>query len=121
MAYLSRDIYEDAGFYGETAVLLNLIGTKETRLADYAGGRGGKWGSPFNPMYPHSEQDVCQYLNIQIERRLLLTESSDDEIENIIREIAGELGAYYGQDRPRCFDYCTDEFPHKDYWRHYCR
>ena len=117
MVYLSRAIYHDAGYYGETAVLLNLVGTKGTRLADFAGGRRGKWGSPFSSMYSHSEQDVCQYLNIQIERGLLLTESLDDEIENMIREIAGELGNYYGQDRPRCFDFCTNEFPHEDYRR----
>jgi hypothetical protein len=112
MIYLSRAIYRDTGFYGETAVLVNLVGTSGTRLADFARG----WASPFSPEYSTlREQGICYDLNIQIERRLPLADASDDEIEATIREIARDLGAYYGQDRPRCFDYHTDEFPYREY------
>lgn len=115
MIYLSRAIYRDADFYGETAILVNLIGTKGTRLAYFAPG----WPSPFSPAYwlilTSPEQEICHDPNIQIERRLLLAAASDEEIEAMIREIARDIGAYYGQDRPRCFDCQTDEFPHRDY------
>jgi hypothetical protein len=112
MVYLSRAIYRDTDFYGETAVLVNLIGTNGTRLVDFARG----WASPFSPEYlVLREREICYYPNIQIERRLPLADASDKEIETKIREIARELGAYYGQDRPRCFDYHSDEFPYREY------
>jgi hypothetical protein len=112
MVYLSKAIYCDVRFHGETAVLVNLVGTNGTRLADFAPG----WASPFSPIYSiPPERETCYYPNIQVERRLLLTDASDGEIETMIREIARDLGAYYGQDRPRCFDYHTDEFPWRDY------
>lgn len=116
MVYLSKAIYHDAGFHGGTAVLLNLVGTKGTRLADFARSQQGGWASPFSFDYVSSEQDICQDLNIQIEQRLSLIESSDDELETMIRKIARDLGAYYGQDSPRCFDCLTNKFPCKDYW-----
>jgi len=112
MVYLSRAIYRETGFYGETAVLVNLVGTNGTRLADFARG----WASPFSPEYlVLREREICYYPNIQIERRLPLADASDDEIETTIREIARDIGAYYGQERPRCFDYHTNEFPYRDY------
>lgn len=39
----------------------------------------------------------------------------------MIREIAADLGAYYGQERPRCFDCRTGKFPSRDYVRDNCR
>jgi hypothetical protein len=119
MVYLSRAIYRDASFHGETAFLVNLVGTKRTRLADFARSRRGGWASPFSPEYwlilTSPEQEMCHDPNIQIEQGLPLADASDDDIETMIRDIARYLGAYYGQERPRCFDYHTDEFPWRDY------
>jgi hypothetical protein len=117
MIYLAQAIYRDIGFYGEVANLVNLIGTKDTRLSGYAESQRGGWASPFSFEYTPSRHDVCQDLNIQIKRTLQLAESSNDEIEAIVRDIAKDVGAYYGQDRPRCFDYCTNEFPVRQYIR----
>jgi len=115
MIYFAQAIYRDVGFYGEVAKIVNLIGTKDTRLAGYAKGQRSEWASPFSFEYTPSRHDVCQDLNIQIKRTLQLVESSNDEIEAIVRDIAEDVGAYYGQDRPRCFDYCTNEFPVRQY------
>jgi len=115
MTYLAQAIYRDVGFYGEVVSLINLIGTKNTRLAGYAESQRGGWASPFSCEYTPSEQDVCQDLNIQIKRTIQLAESSDTEIESEVRDIAEDLGAYYGQDPPRCFDYRTREFPAQQY------
>lgn len=121
MAYLSKAIYRDADFCGEAAVLVNLVGTDGTRLADFATG----WVSPFDPEYWFSlrspREEVCPDPNIQIEQRFMLVDASDDETEAIIREIARELGTYYGQDRPRCFDYHTESFPCRHYMNTRCR
>jgi hypothetical protein len=94
MVYLSRAIYRDAGFRGETAVLVNLVGTNGTRLADFARSQGGGWASPFSPEYFIStslKEEICHDPNIQIERRLPLADASDDDIETMIRDIARSL------------------------------
>jgi hypothetical protein len=41
--------------------------------------------------------------------------TTNEQIETIIRDIATELGAYYGQDQPRCFHPRTSEFPVREY------
>jgi hypothetical protein len=105
IVYQSQAIYRDAGFYGEITALVNLVGTKETCLTDFAPG----WISPPYTTY----QDYKP--NIQTLQRLLLAPASDGEIKAVVHKIAGDLGAYYGQDSPRCFDCRTGEFPHKDY------
>lgn len=106
MVYQSQAIYDDAGFYGEIAVWVNLVGTTGTRLIGFARG----WVAS-----PTIYQDYRP--NIRIRQRLPLASASDDEIEIMIRKIARDLGVYYGQDHPRCFDCRTSEFPHKDYTR----
>lgn len=115
MTYLSKAIYDDTGFYGEAAISVNFVGTNGTRLADLAKSQRGGWPSPFSFEYTPSKQDVYLGSNIQIERILSLAGASDEEIENVVRDIARDIGAYYGQDRPRCFDHHTNEFPYRQY------
>lgn len=107
LIYFSKAIYQDAGFYGKVVVLLNLIGTKESFLAEFANSNQGGWGSSLIGNYP----------NIQIEQSFTLADVSDEEIEAKVRKVAKNLGAYYGQDHPQCFDYHTGDFPYTDYLR----
>lgn len=103
--YLAQAIYGDTGYQGEVEVLLNLIGTRGTRLKDFADG----WASPF------SVEDQCDDLNIQAKRVLALAVAEDEESEEAVRGIASDIGSYYHQDRPQCFDYRTHEFPWQQY------
>ena len=100
MTYLSRAIYQNSDYYGGVSVLVNLIGTKDTYLDGYAKSQRGGWASS---LFSITRPSICQDLNIQIRHELVLTE--DDEVEAMVRKIAKDLGAYYSQDRPRCFDY----------------
>ena len=116
--YFAKAIYQDVSFYGKIAVLLNLVGTHKTILADFAKSRQGGWRSPFDDYFPMNhtlEQEMCDDPNIQIEQIITIANISDEEIEAKVREIAKAVGSYYGQDRPRCFDFHTDEFPFRDY------
>ncbi|MFX1476328.1 MAG: helix-turn-helix domain-containing protein [Promethearchaeota archaeon] len=111
MVYQSKAIYYDAGFSGETMVLVNLVGTKETHLTDFA----PRWVSPSSTPY----QDYRP--NVQTNQRLSLAYASDDEIEAMIRRIARDLGRYYSQDLPRCFTCdANKEFPHSVYVQQFC-
>lgn len=114
MIYLSQAIYQNSDYYGMVSVLVNLVGTKDTLLVEYARSPRGGWASPFSFEYT-APPPVCQDPNVQVGRRLALADSPEDEVEVIVREIGRDLGAYYGQDRPRCFDYQTGEFPARQY------
>jgi hypothetical protein len=114
MMYLSQAIYQDCDYYGMVSVLVNLVGTKDTLLVDYARSPRGGWASPFSHEYT-APRPVCQDPNVQIPRRLALADSPEDEVEDIVRQISRDLGAYYRQDPPRCFDCHTGEFPARQY------
>lgn len=116
LTYFSKAIFTDAGYNGEVQVLLNLRGTNNTRLADFAGDpHHGGWLSPFDPGYFQQKDDYYHGINIQIDRKIDILQSTDEQIETMIRDIATELGAYYGQDQPRCFHPSSGEFPIRDY------
>lgn len=115
LIYLSKAIYVDASCVDEIALLVNLIGTRDTYLADYAKSNRGGWLPFFDPMSSKLDHQQCQERNIQINKHINLYHTTDDEIEALIRAVAQELGAYYAQDQPRCFDYHTQEFPVRDY------
>jgi hypothetical protein len=115
LIYLVSAVYEDAGYHGDTQILLNLIGSSNTFMLDLAKGPNQKWASIEDWEYTPSIQDQVQENPIRLERQINLAEASDDQIENLIRGIAGELGKYYGQQSPKCFTPDTDEFPVKDY------
>lgn len=116
LTYLVKAIFKDAGYQNRLLIGLNLIGTKETWIGDYANSskRGG-WRPLFDLMNPYSKQTQNLDQNIQIKRELSLFTTSDDKIEEVIREIANELSLYYGHKIPRCFDCKTGEFPYRDF------
>jgi hypothetical protein len=115
LVYLARAIYKDANYQGNTLILINLVGSTKTILADFAKGPNEKWVSIGDWEYTPSSQDQVQEDSIRIERQICLAEASEDHIETMIRDIAEELGKYYGQRSPKCFTPDTDEFPVNDY------
>jgi hypothetical protein len=117
LVYLARAIYNDANYQGNTLILINFIGSAKTILADFAKGPNKKWVSIGDWEYTPSSQDQVQEDSIRIERQICLAEASEDDIETMIRDIAGELGKYFGQQSPKCFTPDTDEFPVNDYVR----
>lgn len=120
LIYFARAIYVDAGYHGEISILLNLIGTHGAILSDFAKSKQGGWEEPFENFYlTHNSlhRIICNEANIQIERRINLSDIQDDAIETAVRGLARDLGAYFGQDKPWCFDYDTDDFPDRQYSR----
>jgi hypothetical protein len=115
LVYLVKAIYKDADYHGNTRIIINLVGSAKTFMADLAKGPTKKWISIGDWEYSSSSHDQVQEDSIRIERQIHLAEASDDEIETMIRDIAGELGKYYGQQSPKCFTPDTNEFPVNDY------
>jgi hypothetical protein len=79
LVYFNKTIYSDAGYNGEVQVLLNLIGTNNSRLADFAGDPyNGGWMSPFVQGYFTQSDDFYHLTNIQIERNIYLSQATNE-------------------------------------------
>jgi hypothetical protein len=102
---------------------VNLVGSKNSLLADFAhtaGAEGKKWADPFDPgHFGRGDQLTrlrCRDANLQFPFRVVIGTITDAEISKIVCECADQFGlAYNHQSTPRCFSYGTNEFP----WRQY--
>jgi hypothetical protein len=115
LIYLVRAIYKDSGYHGITSVLVNLIGSSSTYLFDLTKGPNKKWISFGDWQYTPTLKDQSHEKAIRIERKINLTDVTDSELETMVRDIACELGNYFGQESPKCFTPDTNEFPANDY------
>jgi hypothetical protein len=111
LVYTVKAIYKDADYSDNTAVIVNFKGAKNTILADLAKGPQKIWIDVFNWRYNDDPKNINQENNIQVRRDIKLPESSDEQIESMIREISEEIGHYYNQTTPKCFIPDTHEFP----------
>ena len=115
ITYLARAIIRDVDYHGDTLVLLTMLGTSGTYLLDLAKGDREKWISLGDWQYNPNSYDQAQEKHIRIERTYNLVDSSDDDIESLIRGVASEIGKYYNQPTPRCFTPDADKFPVNEY------
>ncbi len=120
--YAMKHIFNLADYQAGVRLLVNLIGTRETVLAQFAGGQGkeGKyWRQPFDmeAMIGGSlENWRCRDANLQIPFQLVLGSLGEAEAKRLVMGCAEQLGlAYNHQSQPRCFTFGTDEFP----WRQF--
>jgi len=115
MCYLAKAIYKDVDYRDDVLILLNLLGTNGTFLSDLAKGENKTWVTLGDWRYEPNPKDQVQEKHIRVERTTNLVNSSDDEIESLIRGVASELGKYYNQQTPRCFTPDKDQFPVREY------
>jgi hypothetical protein len=121
--YAARHILDSVGYASGVQYTVNLVGTKNSLLADFAhtaGAEGKKWADPFDPgNFGRGDQLTrlrCRDANLQFPFRLVIGTITDAEIGKIVWDCAEQFGlAYNHQSKPRCFNYGTDEFP----WRQY--
>lgn len=121
--YAAKDVLAAAGYSAGVKYLVNLIGTKDSILADFAHSTGKedkKWAQPFEPGFFGTGLELsrlrCRDATLQFPFRVVLGSFSDAEAKKIISECADQLGlAFNHQSEPRCFAYGTDEFPWGEY------
>jgi hypothetical protein len=103
--------------------IVNVVGTKDSILADFAHNKGKdekKWRDPFerDPFYDGDALSRwrCRDLNLQVPFKLVIGALTESDIKKLVRECADYFGlAYNHQSAPRCFAFETDDFP----WRQY--
>jgi hypothetical protein len=107
------------GYEGAARVAVNLVGTGETILADFADqpGQGGKkWRQPGSPHPLGIDGSLlelkCLDPNLHMEYQPVLGGLDHAASRLIIDDLAKQLGlAYNHQSEPRCFNHRTDVFP----------
>jgi hypothetical protein len=116
-------ILEGVGYSAGVRYLVNLVGTKDSILADFAHGEGKdhkKWAQPFEPGYWGVDDSLskwrCRDENLQFPFQVVLASFSEAELKKIIWECSDQLGlAFNHQSQPRCFPLGSDEFPWREY------
>lgn len=121
--YAAKHILDAAGYTSGVRYTVNVVGTKNSLLADFAhtpGLEGKKWADPFDPGYSGFGDQLsrlrCRDVNLQFPFKLVIGSITDSEIQKIVCDCADQFGlAYNHQSKPRCFSFATNEFP----WRQY--
>jgi uncharacterized caspase-like protein len=121
--HAARNVLASAGYSAGAKYVVNLIGTKDSILADFAHATGKedkKWAQPFEPGSFGRGLDLskirCRDANLQFPFRVVLGSLTEADSTKIISETADQLGlAFNHQSEPRCFTYGTGEFPWREY------
>ena|SRR5437660_3574722 len=115
--HATKQVLGDADYHEGVRFLVNLMGTKDSMLVQFATNPGvdGKfWRQPFDQeaLFAGSLNWKCRDPNLQIPFKLVLGSLGDAESKKVIVECAEQLGlAYNHQSIPRCFTSGTDVFP----------
>ncbi len=126
--FFAKHILAEHDYNGGVNFLVNLIGAKDTILADFsneAGEEDKKWAEPGARNY-FSRAGLldltCPDLNLQMKYNLILSNINQQSSKQTINDVADKLGlAYNHQSEPRCFNYNTDIFPWRQFFngQHY--
>lgn len=120
--YLFKAAYAEMGYAHGIRITVNLIGTKQTYLLDFAEGKGledKKWLNPLNGMGSGIGRIVCNDANLLMPFQIPVSNLNEAEVKRIIVEIAMKLGrAFNHQSEPRCFNYGTRDYPWNEYRSH---
>ena len=123
--FFAKLILGESGYEGGATALVNLVGTKDSILADFAdqpGEKGSRWAEPgrADPLRTNTGLlDLkCPNSNLQIEYRLDMADLDPARSREVINDLAAQLGLGYNhQSEPRCFNYNTDVFPWQTFFR----
>jgi hypothetical protein len=124
--FLAKRLITDARYMGGARITMNLVGTRDTILGDFArepGEGAKKWPEPviWPPQRDRSWRDKkCSNRNLQMKYDAVVGNLDEDEARKVINDVAKKLGlAYNHQTSPRCFNYNTDVFPWNQYFDRY--
>ena len=116
--YTAKRILDAANYQGGIRYLINLVGAKDTLLAQFSEhpGEGGRtWKQPLHmdALLGGSLRDwTCHDANVQISFKLVLASLGEAEAKKLIVECADQMGlAYNHKSKPRCFNHGTEIFP----------
>lgn len=123
--FWAKNLLISAGYTAGARLLVNLVGTRDTILAQFSDepGEGGqKWVQPlYDPLgrgMTLRTSVKCHDPNLQMEYKLVIGNVTEASSRDVILDISRRLGlAYNHQSSPRCFNYNTDIFPWNQYFR----
>lgn len=99
-----RSLYEKIGYSDEVSIIVALANIKNVTLHGFGKkDEKRKWVNPYEFLYggkpPTSEEK-----NVRIERGVLASELSGENIENIVKEVSKRVSNAFGESISKCFD-----------------
>jgi hypothetical protein len=122
--FFSKLMLGEYGYEHGARLLVNLVGTKDTILTDFASAAGSgnkKWLQPGEEDMMGRSRSLldlkCPDVNLQMDFRVVPADLDEASSRVIIDSVAVQLGlAYNHQSKPRCYNYGTDTFPWKQFF-----
>jgi hypothetical protein len=123
----AKDVLRSAGYTAGIKYSVNLVGTENSVLADFAHGEGTlqekqnqRWLQPFEAGEWRIGDSLskwrCRDENLQFPFKVVLDSLNEPELKKIICECGNQLSlAYNHQSQPRCFPPGSNEFPWGEY------
>lgn len=118
--FFAQEVLTEAGYSGGVRMLVNLVGTRDTILENFAtgaGDEGRRWMSPSGSRIQRELVGLkCPTPHLQLEYKFVVGTFDEERSKEIIDDVAAQFGlAYNHQSSPRCFNYNTGEFPWTQY------
>lgn len=122
--FFAKEILTSAGYEKGVRLLVNLVGTKDTILADFSTERSeGKqpWLDPFTPggygREGHLFDLKCPDQNLQIESYLVIGMLDNNMAIQVVEDVARQLALAYNHGPTlRCFNHDSMDFPWNQYF-----
>ncbi len=101
----ARKLYEKIGYADEVSIIVALASAENITLHGF-GKKDDKtnWVNPYDFFYGRGNPLTCKDKNVRIERDVLASELSDENIENIVKEISKRVSNAFGESISKCFD-----------------
>jgi hypothetical protein len=117
--FLSKHLLAKVNYRSGARLLINLVGTRDTILANFSqedGKNASIWSDPFGHGSSSLLDLKCRHLNLQMQYQLVIGDLGEQNSREIINNVARKLGlAYNHQSSPRCYNFDTDIFPWSQY------
>lgn len=121
--YLAKSLLGFAGYEKGVRLLVNMVGTKDSILADFSTEHvEGKdaWMDPFEGQGWHRDhlfELKCPDQNLQIDYDLVIGNLNEDAVTLVAISVASQLALAYNHGSTlRCFNYDSTVFPWKQYF-----
>lgn len=120
--FLSKNMLIDAGYRSGARLILSLVGSRDTALANFSqepGKDNNRWRDPLIEPFGRSDisqKQKCTDRNLKVEHEFVIGRLGYDDSLKVMQSIARKIElAYNHHDAPRCFNVETDVFPWKQY------
>jgi hypothetical protein len=99
-----KNLYEKIGYIDEFNLIIALADVENITLHGFGKKNATtNWVDPYDFLY-HNNPPTSTQRNLKVERSIMASELNDDNIEEIVKDIAKRVSNAFGESIAKCFD-----------------